>query len=100
MVAVAHSLVKAIYWVLSSGEAYREAAVEPLPEAQRQRIIRHHTRRLHRLGCWLGAEQLTPLKEWYVSHCLPTLDPPPPKRRGRKPKLFETTAAPGIEVEA
>jgi transposase len=100
LVAVAHSLVKAIYWVLSSGEAYREAAVEPLPEAQRQRMIRHHTRRLHRLGCWLGAEQLTPLKEWYVSHCLPSLDPPPPKRRGRKPKLLETTAAPGIEVEA
>ncbi len=86
LVAVAHALVKAIYYVLSTGEPYREVKPEVLNEVKRQRIIRHHTRRLRRLGCWLPAEQLTPLKEWYVTHCIPEAETPP-KKRGRKPKL-------------
>jgi hypothetical protein len=90
LVAVAHALVKTIYYVLSTGEPYRAAKPEELNEVKRQRVIRHHTRRLRRLGCWLPAEQLTPLKEWYVTHCLPDLDPPPPKRRGRKSKDTKT----------
>jgi len=86
LVAVAHALVKAIYYVLSTGEPYREVKSEVLNEVKRQRIIRHHTRRLRRLGCWLPAEQLTPLKEWYVTHCIPEAETPP-KKPGRKPKL-------------
>jgi transposase len=86
LVAVAHALVKAIYYVLSTREPYREVKSEVLNEVKRQRIIRHHTRRLRRLGCWLPAEQLTPLKEWYVTHCIPEAETPP-KKRGRKPKL-------------
>jgi transposase len=86
LVAVAHALLKAIHYVLATGEPYREAQPEVLQEIQRQRAIRHHTRRLRRLGCWLSTEKLTPLKDWYITHCIPDLSPPLPKRRGRKPK--------------
>jgi hypothetical protein len=79
-------MAKAIYYVLATGEAYRETTPEVLTAIQHQRLIRHHTRRLRRLNSWLPAEKLTPLQEWYVTHCVPSLDPPPPKRRGRKPK--------------
>jgi transposase len=87
LVAVAHALVKAVYYVLSTRKPYREVQAETLTEVKRQRIIRHHTRRLRRLGCWLTAEKLTPLKEWYVTHCIPEIETvPTPKKRGRKPK--------------
>jgi len=52
LVAVAHALVKVIYYVLATGEVYRENLPQALTEVQRQRVIRHHTRRLRRLGCW------------------------------------------------
>jgi transposase len=84
LVAVAHLLTHAIYYVLSRGEEYRETKAKELNEIQRQRIIRHHTRRLRRLGCWLPVEKLSPLQEWYVTHRIPNIDPPQPKRRGRK----------------
>jgi transposase len=91
LVAVAHSLVKTIFYVLASGQPYREAEPEVLNEIQRQRLIRHHTRRLDRLGCWLSPEKLWPLQQWYTTHCLPALEPPStPRRRGRKPKLPES----------
>jgi transposase len=93
LVVVAHALVKAIYYVLATGQPYREAVPEPPNEAQKQRMIRHHTRRLHRLGCWLSADSLAPIKEWYTSHCIPDLDPPPDKRRGRKPKAVVNAQA-------
>jgi transposase len=83
LVAVAHLLAHAIYYVLSRGEEYRETRPKELNEIQRQRIIRHHTRRLRRLGCWLPIEKLSPLQEWYVTHRIPNIDPPQPKRRGR-----------------
>jgi transposase len=102
IVAVAHALVRAIYYVMASGEAYRQAAREELTDAKRQRIVRHHTRRLRRLGCWLKQEELSPLKEWYVTHCVPSLEPEPPKRRGRKPKANGAeggaAAAPGADA--
>lgn len=100
LVAVAHSLVKAIHYVLASGKVYQEASAEPLTEIQRQRMIRHHTRRLRRLGCWLSTEKLGALREWYTSHCLPTLDPPPAKRRGRKPKVSQAVEPTGCQGEA
>ena len=63
LVAVAHALVKTICYVLSAREPYREVKAEVLNEVKRQRIIRHHTRRLRRPGCWLPAEKLTPLHD-------------------------------------
>ena len=86
LVAVAHSLVKVIFYLLATGTAYCETIPEPLTETKRQSIIRHHTRRLRRLGCWLSTEKLSPLKEWYVTQCVPEVETPAPKRRGRKPK--------------
>jgi transposase len=85
LMAIAHMLVYAIYCVLSQKEAYRAVAHPEMNEIQRQRVIRHHTRRLRRLGVWLEPEKLTPLKEWYVTHCIPEMDSPP-KRRGRRKK--------------
>lgn len=86
LVAVAHLLVHALYHVLSRREAYRANTPEELNEIQRRRLIRHHTRRLRRLGCWLEPDRMTPLKEWYVMHEIPNLNPPEPKRRGRRKK--------------
>ena len=85
LIAVAYSLVKAIHCVLYKREPYREEEPEPLTDTQRQRIIRHHTRRLRRLGCWLHAGTLTPLQQWYASRCVPVVEEGP-NRRGRKPK--------------
>ena len=96
LVAVAHALVKAIYYVLATGEVYRENLPQALTEVQRQRVIRHHTRRLRRLGCWLPAERLKPLQEWYVTGCIPSPHPPPAKRRGRKPKASATAGIPAL----
>jgi len=96
LVAVAHALVKVIYYVLATGEVYRENLPQALTEVQRQRVIRHHTRRLRRLGCWLPAERLKPLQEWYVTGCIPSPDPPPAKRRGRKPKASATAGIPAL----
>lgn len=89
LIAVAHALVKAVHYVLATGQAYRAPAPELVQEATRQRIIRHHTRRLRRLGCWLRIEKLEPLQDWYATHCIPALHPEPAKRRGRKPKIAQ-----------
>ena len=88
--AVAHALGKAIYYVLARGQPFRDAQPELLNQVQRQRLIRHCTRRLRRLGCWLNREELAPLQEWYASHCLPELDLPL-RRPGRKPKDTQST---------
>ena len=84
LVAVAHMLAITIYWVLLRREEFRDNTPKELNQVQRKRLVRHHTRRLRRLGCWLPTEKLTPLQDWYATHCIPNLEPPPPKRRGRK----------------
>jgi transposase len=50
VVAVAHSLLQLVYQVLLTSQPYRERDAPPLTETQRQRIIRHHLRRLGKLG--------------------------------------------------
>lgn len=52
IVAVAHKLVEAIYLVLSTRRPYVDT-VEPPPPVRLYRLVRHHTRRLRKLGCWL-----------------------------------------------
>lgn len=94
LVAVGHALAKAIYHVLATGQPYREQAPEEVTEVQRQRMVRHHTRRLRRLGFWLTPDKLTPLQEWYSSRCLPTIETEQ-KKRGRKPKC--STDAPASQ---
>lgn len=65
IVAVAHKLVEAIYYVLSLRRPYIDTA-EPPTAARVNRLIRHHTRRLRKLGCWL--QQTTQSPERSTSH--------------------------------
>jgi len=57
IVAVAHKQVEAIYYVLSTRRPYIDTAEPPRSATKLNRLIRHHTRRLRKLGCWL--EQTT-----------------------------------------
>jgi transposase len=50
LIAIAHALLILIYNVLATGEPYRECGAVELDEAKRRRLIRHHIRRLGRLG--------------------------------------------------
>lgn len=50
VVAIAHDLLKLAYFVLQRGTPYEEKRGQPLSEPQRQRLIRHHVRRLGKLG--------------------------------------------------
>jgi transposase len=50
LVAVAHSLLLLIYETLRTGQLYQERNVPVISEGQRQRLIRHHIRRLGKLG--------------------------------------------------
>jgi transposase len=50
VIAVAHTLLILIYQVLSTGQPYQERGEPILDEAQKERLIRHHVRRLGKLG--------------------------------------------------
>jgi len=50
IVAVGHTLLILIYHVLTTGEPYQERGVTELDERQKDRAIRHHIRRLGKLG--------------------------------------------------
>jgi hypothetical protein len=50
IVAVAHNLLKLAYFVLKRGTPYEEERGKPMSEQQKQRLIRHHVRRLGKLG--------------------------------------------------
>jgi transposase len=50
LIAVAHALAVLIHRTLRSGTAYQEPKQAVPEERQRQRLIRHHVRRLGRLG--------------------------------------------------
>jgi transposase len=54
IVAVAHDLLRLAYFVLQRGTPYEEERGKPvMTETQRQRLIRHHVRRLGKLGILL-----------------------------------------------
>jgi hypothetical protein len=50
VVAVAHDVLKLAYLVLQRGTPYEEKRGQPMPEQQKQRLIRHPIRRLGKLG--------------------------------------------------
>ena len=50
LVAVAHTLLILIYETLGTGQRYQERNVPVMSEPQRRRLIRHHIRRLGKLG--------------------------------------------------
>jgi transposase len=53
IVAVAHALIQAVYYVLSTRTPFVDTAEPAQNPATVRRLIRHHTRRLRKLGCWL-----------------------------------------------
>jgi transposase len=57
LIAVAHTLLQLIFHVLSTGKPYAERGLPPLDERQRNRIIRHHVRRLGKLGIAVNSTQ-------------------------------------------
>jgi hypothetical protein len=50
VVAVAHTLLLLVYQVLKTREPYQERGQPLLDEQQKNRIIKHHVRRLGKLG--------------------------------------------------
>ena len=50
VVAIAHDVLVLAYFVLQRGTPYEEKRGIPMTEAQKQRLIRHHLRRLGKLG--------------------------------------------------
>ena len=50
VVAIAHDVLVLAYFVLQRGTPYFEKDRRELTEPQRQRLIRHHVRRLGKLG--------------------------------------------------
>jgi transposase len=50
VIAVAHTLLHLAYHVLSTKQPYQERGAPAISPAQKQRIIRHHVRRLGKLG--------------------------------------------------
>lgn len=53
IVAVAHALIQAVYYVLSTRQPFVDTAEPPRSPTTVRRLIRHHTRRLRKLSCWL-----------------------------------------------
>jgi hypothetical protein len=50
VVAIAHDLLKLAFFVVQRGTPYEEQRDKPMSGAQQQRLIRHHLRRLGKLG--------------------------------------------------
>ena len=50
VVAIAHTLLILIYQVLRTGRPYQDKRLPALEQRQKQRLIRHHIRRLGKLG--------------------------------------------------
>ena len=59
VVAIGHDLLKLAYFVLQRGTPYEEKRGSPISEEQKQRLIRHHVRRLGKLGIRLHSSQLS-----------------------------------------
>lgn len=50
LIAVAHTLLQLVYQVLSTKQPYQERGLPLMGDKQKERIIRHHIRRLGKLG--------------------------------------------------
>jgi hypothetical protein len=61
VMAVAHNLLRFVFQVLSTGKPYQAKSATPL-EPQRERMIRHHIRRLGKLGVPVGQRGPAPLR--------------------------------------
>jgi transposase len=57
LIATAHLLTLQLYKALATGNPYTDNAQTELTTTQAQRLVRHHSRRLKKLGCWLSAHR-------------------------------------------
>jgi len=60
VVGIAHTLLILIYQALSTGQPYRDKRVPVLDQRQKERLIRHHIRRLGKLGVAVSAPRPAP----------------------------------------
>jgi transposase len=58
-IAVAHSLLTAVYHVLRTGQAYAELGVDYFDRLDAARVERHHVRRLEQLGFSMTLNPMT-----------------------------------------
>jgi transposase len=58
LVAIAHTILLLVYRALATGQGYQERGVVEVNEQKRQRLIRHHMRRLGRLGIAVSSLRL------------------------------------------
>jgi len=58
LVAVAHTVLVLVYRSLSTRQPYQERGAVEVNERKRQRLIRHHVRRLGRLGIAVSSLRL------------------------------------------
>lgn len=59
LVAIAHAILILVYRTLSTGLPYQERGLHEVNERKRQRLIRHHVRRLGRLGVAVSSLRLS-----------------------------------------
>jgi len=86
---VAHLLLLLAYQVLSTQKPFEDRMAPPLDERQKERMIRHHIRRLGKLGIAVrGYAPVTPAK----GKCRPFAEVETPKRRKKRsaPKSLKT----------
>lgn len=76
LIAVAHTVLQLVYEVLRTGQPYQDRQAPPLAEPHKQRLIRHHVRRLGKLGVRIRSSPSTP-----------ATPSSPPKKRGRPKKV-------------
>jgi transposase len=91
IVAVGHTLLLLIYHVLTSSEPYQERGVPALDEHQKDRIIRHHIRRLGKLGIAVSSPRAAKGPSGAAQFCRVRSDETKPK--GRKTRKATKTSA-------
>jgi len=64
VIAVAHQLLRMVFQVLSTGQPYRERTASVLAPPQRERMIRHHIRRLGKLGVAVRGPRAAPVRPY------------------------------------
>jgi transposase len=78
VIAVAHILLLLVYQVLHTHKPFEDRTAPPLEERQKQRLIRHHIRRLGKLGIAVRCAPVTPGAGSHRRHTEPR---PPTERR-------------------
>jgi transposase len=68
LVAVAHTLLQLVYETLRSGKPFQDRTAPPPSQQQRERLIRHHVRRLGKLGIRVHSIRTAPMKSAKQSH--------------------------------